>query len=117
MDFGKVEYIANVSGNGSGNRSDKTRKTLKLTLVGQGDEEILRQEGLAALRRKRIIRLTREAMKQGVLFTYDDLSGLLLTSLATLKRDVCWIEKQGKTVHLKGRRNGVNSNGQKKNEG
>jgi hypothetical protein len=104
MDFGKVEYRAAGSGNGRG----KTRKALRLTLVGQGDEETLRQEGLAALRRKRIIRLTKEAIAQGVMFTYEDLSGLLLTSLATLKRDVHCLEQQGKTVTLKGRRkNGV----------
>ena len=110
MDFGKVDYIAAGSGNGH----DKTRRRLRLTLIGQGDEETLRKEGLAALRRKRIMRLTREAMQQGVLFTYEDLSGLLLTSLATLKRDVLCLERQGEVVNLKGRRkNGVNGNGQK----
>lgn len=111
MDFGKVEYIAATSGNGS----YKPRKALRLTLVGQGDEETLRHEGLAALRRKRIIRLTQEAMEQGVMFTYEDLSGLLLTSLATLKRDVHCLEKQGETVILKGRRkNCGNNNGRKR---
>jgi hypothetical protein len=110
MDFGKVEYTTASSGNGG----DKTQRLLRLTLIGQGDEETLRQEGLAVLRRKRIMRLTREAMQQGVLFSYEDLSGLLLTSLATLKRDVSILERQGEVVNLKGRRkNGVNGNGQK----
>jgi|Deesub1362A_J573_1020465.scaffolds.fasta_scaffold00004_412 Fic family protein len=105
MDFGRVEYIVFETSNGSG------VKKLKLTLIGQDDEEILRQEGLAGLRRRRIIRLTNEAEKQGSLLSYEDLAGLLLTSLATLKRDVNYLEKQGYVVPLKGRRKNASSNG------
>ena len=98
MEFGKVEYSVNNGG----------ARRLRLTLVGQGDEDTLRQDGLAGLRRKRIVRLTDEAQEQGVLLGYKDLADLLLTSMATLKRDVNFLEEMGHSVLLRGRRkNGV----------
>ncbi len=97
MEFGKLEYFVNGRGNGGTNR-------IRLTLVGQGDEDILRVEGIAGLRRRRIVRLTEEANKQGVLLGYEDLAGLLLVSMATLKRDVSSLESEGYKVLLRGRR-------------
>lgn len=105
MDFGKVEYVVEA-GDGNGRAARK----IKLTLIGQGDEDILRLKGLAGLRRKRILRLAKEAEMQGSLLGYEDLSGLLLTSLATLKRDVSHMERQGYTVPLRGRRKNGNGN-------
>lgn len=100
MDFGKVQYRLFKARNGGGRK-------LRLTLISQGDEELLKKSGLAGLRRRRVLRLTREAEEQGCLLSYEDLSGLLLTSLATLKRDVSRLESQGYTVPLRGRkRNG-----------
>jgi hypothetical protein len=97
MDFGKIAYTL-TDGNGDGPR------TLRLTLIGQGDEDTLGKEGLAGLRRKRIVRLTNEARLQGALLSYEDLSVLLFTSLATLKRDVKQLDSEGDPVPLKGRR-------------
>lgn len=105
MNFGKVEYILFEARNPDGGEARK----LRLTLVGQGDEVALREGGLAGLRRRRIVRLTHEAHRQGSLLSYEDLSGLLLTSLATLKRDVRHLETQGDFVLIKGRK--VNGNG------
>lgn len=106
MDFGKVEYIFFEAKNGNAMRR------LRLTLIGQGDEDALREEGLAGLRRERIIRLTKEADEQGCLLSYEDIAGLLLTSLATLKRDVAWLEKHGYHIALRGRKK--NNNGAEK---
>ena len=82
-------------------------KTLMLTLIDMNDEDILSAQGLSELRKKRIVRLTEEAQKQGMLLSYEDLNALLLSSVSTLKRDVSLLEKHGCVVHLKGRR--VNS--------
>ncbi|MFA4827690.1 MAG: DUF1670 domain-containing protein [Thermodesulfovibrionales bacterium] len=82
-------------------------KSLMLTLVDMSDEDILSAQGLSELRKKRIVRLTEEAQKQGMLLSYEDLNALLLSSVSTLKRDVNSLERQGCFVHLKGRR--VNS--------
>ncbi|MCX7793698.1 MAG: DUF1670 domain-containing protein [Thermodesulfovibrionales bacterium] len=94
MDFGKIEYFVK---NGSFSR-------ILLTLIGQSDEDVLKKEGLRKLRLRRILRLTHEAKEQGLLLSYEDLSALLLCSVSTLKRDIAYLERQGKEVPLKGRR-------------
>lgn len=62
-------------------------KSLKLTVCCEEEAELKNEEGLARLRRKRLSRLIEEAKKQGVKLTYRDLSLILLSSKATLKRD------------------------------
>jgi hypothetical protein len=104
MDLGKVEYVVFKGGG-------RPRVRLRLTLIGQGDDDVLRREGLAALRRKRILRLAREAERQGVLLGYRDLSGLLFTSLSTLKRDVKGLEDNGVRVPVRGKRKNGGGNG------
>lgn len=96
MEFGKIEYICRENGSGA--------VTLRLTLIGQKDDEILRRSGIAALRQKRIVRLAQEAEQQGCLLSYDDLQVLLLTSLSTVKRDVSQLETKGLRVPLKSRK-------------
>jgi len=91
MDLGKVEYMAGGI-------------SLSLTLVSPEDPGILKTEGLAGLRRKRLMRLANEAVAQGAMLGYDDLSCLLVSSLSTLKRDVAIIESAGISVILSGRR-------------
>lgn len=91
MEFGKVEYSS-----GGVN--------LSLTIVVQEDFQILKSEGLAGLRRRRLLRLTNEAVAQGVMLGYGDLSCLLVSSISTLKRDISIIENAGISVILKGRR-------------
>lgn len=98
--FGKVEYVCLDQLT----RKDVRPKPLTLTLIDHGDEGLLDSKGLRALRHRRIMRLTSEASEQGVLLSYDDLSALLLTSLATLKRDISYLETRGLVVMLKGRR-------------
>lgn len=99
-DFGKVQYMVRSPGGGNGVASVK----LILTLIGHEDEEALRDKGLAGLRRDRVLRLTMEAKEQGAMLGYEDLCGLLLTSLATLKRDISTLEQQGYAVPLRGRK-------------
>jgi hypothetical protein len=105
MEFGKVEYRH------SGLEDGETHRTLCLTLIGLEDKDLLQREGLRALRLSRIMRLTREAGEQGCLLGYNDLSALLLSSLATLKRDVAYLEKVGQAVRLKRRKR--NGNGKR----
>lgn len=97
MDFGRLEYRLDSH---SGGR----QKSLRLTLIGQGDNDTLLSEGLAALRRRRLLRITREAAQQGLMLGYEDLSALLVTSVSTLKRDIAHLERRGELVPLKGRR-------------
>ncbi len=95
MEFGKIEYIIL--------RHDKFHHLI-LTLIGQGDRDVLKKHGLRELRLRRIVRLTEEAYEQGHLLSYEDLSRLLVTSISTLKRDIAYLEKKGHRIRLKGRR-------------
>jgi hypothetical protein len=79
---------------------------LRLTLVAASDAEVLRLEGLAALRRRRAVRLAVEAASQGVPLGHHELAGLLFTSVSTLKRDLRIIESEGVAVPLRLKRNG-----------
>lgn len=96
MEYGKIEYAADGDG-----------QKLKLTLIGQSDDSVLERFGISELRRRRALRLASEASEQGILLSYGDLSSLLLCSLATLKRDIAFLEKRGIKMPLKGRRKGV----------
>lgn len=114
MDYGKIEYVCGGR-SGSGGPNDKT---LVLTLIGQGDEDVLLKHGITALRRRRIVRLTQEAASQGCVLSYNDLRALLSTSLATLKRDTAYLEKEGYGIAIRNRRgNGASGhdNGKGKN--
>lgn len=104
MDFGKLEYV--IKGPGG---LDASVHRLRLTLVGHDDDEVLKREGVAVLRRMRIVRLTSEAFEQGAMLSYEELADLLMTSLATLKRDINVIEGGGQVIRLRRRRTNDNS--------
>ena len=105
MDFGKLRYHIAMKKNACSEQRIAC-KALMLTLIDMSDEDILSAHGLSELRKKRLVRLTEEAWKQGMLLSYEDLNALLLSSVSTLKRDVNSLERQGCFVPLKGRRNG-----------
>lgn len=100
MEFGKIEY--KCAGEKRGREKDF--RTLNLTLIGLEDIDLLEKKGVRELRLGRIRRLTREAADQGCLLGYEDLSTLLLTSLATLKRDISYLDAIGCEISLRGRR-------------
>lgn len=65
-----------------------TMRSLKLTVCDRHDVSVIREAGVSELRRVRIKRLLVESLQQGVKLTHKDLSLILLTSLATIKRDL-----------------------------
>lgn len=70
----------------------KNLKSLRLTLCAKDDFEA---QGLVELRRRRLCRLLSEAQKQGARLSYRDLSLIMLTSRATLKRDLNYLRHIG----------------------
>ncbi len=75
-------------------------KSLRLTVCADDDSA---DSGLAELRRKRLSRILGEAVAQGAKLSYRDLSIIMLTSKATIKRDVSHLRQQGVKLPL-GRR-------------
>jgi biotin operon repressor len=77
------------------------RVAILMTMDHPDDVEAL-HEGIAALRRSKIQRLTQEAREQGALLTQEDLARLLCASRSTIKRDIAWLRKQGIDVPTRG---------------
>lgn len=70
---------------------DGSRLTaLKLTVCSKEDNG-----GVPSARRKRLSRIILEANSQGAKLSYRDLSLILLTSKATLKRDINYLKRHG----------------------
>jgi hypothetical protein len=77
--------------------SENTLRSLRLTVCAEDDRP---GNGLAEMRRKRLNRLLQEALKQGARLSYRDLSIIMLSSKATLKRDVSYLRNLGMDIPL-----------------
>lgn len=74
-------------------------RSLRLTVCSDEDRGAL---GHAERRRRRLSRLIREARNQGASLSYRDLCIIMLTSKATLKRDINFLRSNGMEIPLKG---------------
>lgn len=83
------------------------RVPIRLTLHATEDLEVAEGEGLAALRRQRIVRLCEEAQQQGALLTHEDLALLLTTSLSTIYRDLKRLRTEGTLVPTRGQQRDI----------
>jgi DNA-binding transcriptional ArsR family regulator len=79
------------------------RVSVRLTLFDpQVDLTILAERGLTGLRQHRILRMTREALDQHALLSYEDIAMLLTTSPATVRRDARALRRAGLIVMTRG---------------
>ena len=101
-DVGQMTFLA-LSGDNPPGRPivECKRVAVTLTLDSPDDLEALRN-GIAALRRSKIQRLTREAHEQGALLTQEDLARLLCSSRSTVKRDISQLRAEGIDVPTRG---------------
>lgn len=76
-------------------------RSLRLTVCSKDDRLT---GGLANTRRTIMSRLLNEAVSQGARLSYKDLSIIMLTSKATLKRDVSYLRRLGIAIPLRGNR-------------
>lgn len=101
-DVGQLTFLAVSADSPPGQPvSACKRVAITLTLDCADDLEALRQ-GVAALRRSKIQRLTREAQDQGALLTQEDLARLLCTSRSSIKRDIAQLRAAGIDVPTRG---------------
>ena len=80
------------------NTGENSLRSLRLTVCSEED----RAGGgcLADVRRKKLNRLLNEALTQGARLSYRDLGMIMLTSKATLKRDVSHLRRSGMEIPL-----------------
>ena len=76
--------------------------SVKLTLFAEEDRKVLKEKGLITLRRRRIIRMSHEALDQGALVTQEDLAELLTTSVRTVRYDIAHLREKGVNIPTRG---------------
>lgn len=82
------------------NEGNNRLKSVRLTVCSEDDRE---SGGIAELRRRRLRRIIDEALAQGARLSYRDLSMIMLTSRATLKRDLKYLRERGTGLPLSGK--------------
>jgi hypothetical protein len=99
---GQLTYLAVSQDSPAGRPLTKCERIpIRLTMY-TADDLVAIKNGIAALRQQRIQRMTEEAYEQGALLTHEDLGCLLSSSLATIKRDVHWLRRQGYVIPTRG---------------
>ena len=100
---GRIIYWAVATQEPAGKALPEMRKVqVRLTLFHPDEIITLRQEGVAAVRKKRIMRITCEAKEQGGYLTQEDLAILLGNSPRTIRYDIKEIRNDGIDVPTRG---------------
>lgn len=71
------------------------QRLVTLTLSQAEDHTIRQQEGVAGVRRCRLMRMAEEAFQQGGVLTLEDLAALLNCGVRTLSRDLQLLRREG----------------------
>jgi hypothetical protein len=100
---GRIFYWATTKEEPPGKTQLEMKKIqIRLTINHPDDVSILKQAGIRAVRRKRLMRLTNEANEQGALLTQEDLALLLCNSPRTIRYDIRQIRVDGIDVPTRG---------------
>ena len=101
---GHVHYLAIDDREPAGKPVDLCRKkSVRLTLFNPDEDvKLYKEEGLSGLRQCRLLRITKEAIEQGTLLSYEDIALLLTTSVITIKRDIAFLRRNGKVIPSRG---------------
>jgi Fic family protein len=101
---GQIETVAVEIEQRAGRTIEKLEKKRIRLRIDNGieDQEILKDYGRIELRRKKIIRITEEAIEQRAVLSQEDISKLLQVSIRTIKRDIREIKKEGIEVVTRG---------------
>jgi len=79
------------------------KRSVTLTLNDpEIDLQVYKDSGLSGLRKHRMLRITKEAIEQGALLSYEDIAFILTTSVITVKRDMAHLRRQGLTIPSRG---------------
>lgn len=100
---GRIIYWAVSAQEPAGKSQSEMKKIqVRLTLFHPDDIQVLRQEGIASVRKNRIMRITQEAKEQNGYLTQEDLAILLCNSPRTVRYDINEIRQEGINVPTRG---------------
>jgi hypothetical protein len=104
LSSGQMHYLAIDDREPAGKPVSLCRKISVHLTVHKPDEdlEVYKQSGLSGLRHHRLLRITKEAIEQGALLSYEDIAFILTTSVITIKRDIAHLRRAGKTIPSRG---------------
>ena len=104
LESGQLHYLAIDDREPAGKPVDLCRKVSVRLTVHNPDEDIdtYQQAGLTGLRRAKLIRITKEAIEQGALLSYEDIAFILTCGIGTIKRDMANIRRQGLIIPTRG---------------
>lgn len=101
---GQMQYLAVDDREPAGKPVTLCKKVSVRLTVHNVDEdlEVYKKAGLTGLRHHRLLRITKEAIEQGALLSYEDIAFILTTSVITIKRDIAALRRSGRTIPSRG---------------
>jgi biotin operon repressor len=101
---GQIEITAIEIEQRAGKTIEKMEKKKARLTIDNGieDIEIQKEYGRIELRRKKIIRITDEAVEQRAVLSQEDISRILQKSIRTIKRDIAAIKNEGIEIITRG---------------
>ena len=100
---GRILYWGTAASEPSGKTQKEMEKVrIHLTLSHPDDIKVLKESGIGAVRKKRIMRITNEAKEQNTFLTQEDLALLLCNSPRTIRYDIKQIRDEGIEVPTRG---------------
>jgi hypothetical protein len=104
LSSGQMHYLAIDDREPAGKPVSLCKKVSVHLTIHHPDEDLqaYKQSGLSGLRHHRLLRITKEAIEQGALLSYEDIAFILTTSVITIKRDMAYLRRAGKTIPSRG---------------
>ena len=101
---GQMQYLAVDDREPAGKPVTLCKKiSVRLTVHNVDEDlEVYKKAGLTGLRHHRLLRITKEAIEQGALLSYEDIAFILTTSVITIKRDMAALRRSGRTIPSRG---------------
>ncbi len=101
---GQMHYMAVDDREPAGKPIALCKKISVRLTVHDVDEDLLvyKNNGLAGLRHHRLLRITKQAIEQGALLSFEDVAFILTTSVITIKRDMAYLRRSGLTIPSRG---------------
>lgn len=107
---GQLKIIGTLSSEPAGKplKDCKTGVCIVTFNAGQEDQEIIFRDGVTALRRARVLRITEESHDQGIDLTQEDLAyNIFGCGLRTIRRDIKALKEQGIYVPTRGQQKDI----------
>ena len=104
LSSGQMQYLAVDDREPAGKPVTLCKKISVRLTVHDVDEDlqVYKDKGLTGLRHHRLLRITKQAIEQGALLSYEDIAFILTTSVITIKRDISDLRQSGLTIPSRG---------------